>query len=199
MAKWFYVRNERKWKCILERLLLQWQRPRPQRQPSKNTLTQLFAIINNNAITRRRKKRYRDASCELEHAPSSYRTQLHSLPCEMNAKVLFYSFQCRRSGRSHTSRHCCACVRPQLERVPRLMHAISTATTAYDTASLDLVLHPFNEDACAHGSLDTHSHSLQSDGFALRRCISRCVLVSVGSVRLWENIYQFNDTIPFRT
>lgn len=66
----------------------------------------------------------------------------------------------------------------------RHMHAISTATTAYDTASLDLVLHPFNEDAYAHGSLDTHthSHSLQSDGFALGRCISRCVLVNVGSV-----------------
>lgn len=42
----------------------------------------------------------------------------------------------------------------------RHMHAISTATTAYDTASLDLVLHPFNEDAYAHGSLDTHTHTL---------------------------------------
>lgn len=38
------------------------------------------------------------------------------------------------------------------------MHAISTAATTYDIVSLDLVLHPFNKDAYAHGSLDTHTH-----------------------------------------
>lgn len=57
ISKWFYESNKRKWKCMLERLLLQWQQ---QQQRMKNTLTQLFIIINIAIM----EKRYHDASGE---------------------------------------------------------------------------------------------------------------------------------------
>lgn len=57
ISKWFYESNKRKWKYMLVRLLLQWQQ---QQQRMKNTLTQLFIIINNAIM----EKRHHDASGE---------------------------------------------------------------------------------------------------------------------------------------